>query len=82
VRRRRKLGVKRFSSETVYAITDLTAGQATAAELAGYARGHWTVENSAHPVRDVVFGEDTSRVRTGNAPVVLAALRDNVRSTL
>jgi predicted transposase YbfD/YdcC len=82
VRKRRKLGTKRFSSETVYAITDLTAGQATAEELAGYARGHWTVENSAHWIRDVVFGEDASRVRTGNAPTVLAVLRDIVRSAL
>jgi predicted transposase YbfD/YdcC len=82
VRRRRKLGAKHFSSETVYAVTDLTAGQASAAELAGYARGHWTVENSAHWIRDVVFGEDASRVRTRNAPAVLAALRDIVRSTL
>ena len=82
VRKRRKLGAKRWSSETVYAITDLTAEQATAAELAGYARGHWTVENSAHWIRDVVFGEDTSKVRTRNAPAVLAALRDIVRSAL
>ena len=28
------------------------------------------------PVRDVTFGEDGSRVRTGNAPRVMASLRN------
>jgi predicted transposase YbfD/YdcC len=82
VRKRRKLGAKRWSSETVYAITDLKAEQADAGELAGWARGHWIIENSAHWIRDVTFGEDASTVRTRNAPAVLAALRDIVRSTL
>ena len=82
VRKRRALGAKRWSTETVYAITDLTAEQATAAELARWLRGHWTIENSAHWIRDVVFGEDASKVRTHNAPAVLAALRDIVRSAL
>lgn len=40
------------------------------------------MENSARWIRDVVLGEDASRVRTRNAPAVLAALRDVVRSTL
>jgi predicted transposase YbfD/YdcC len=82
VRKRRRLGVKRWSTETVYAITDLTAEQARADELAEWLRGHWTIENSAHWIRDVVFGEDDSKVRTRNAPAVLAALRDIVRTTL
>jgi predicted transposase YbfD/YdcC len=82
VRKRRALGAKRWSTETVYAITDLTAEQATTAELAEWLRGHWTIENSAHWIRDVVFGEDASKVRTRNAPAVLAALRDIVRTAL
>ena len=82
VRKRRALGAKRWSTETAYAVTDLTAEQATAAELAGWLRGHWTIENSAHWIRDVVFGEDASKVRTRNAPAVLAALRDIVRTAL
>jgi predicted transposase YbfD/YdcC len=82
VRKRRTPGTKRWSTETVYAITDLTAEQATATELAGWLRGHWTIENSAHWVRDVVFHEDDSKVRTRNAPAVLAALRDIVRTAL
>jgi predicted transposase YbfD/YdcC len=82
VRKRRKLGARRWSTETVYAVTDLTAEQATAEELATWLRGHWIIENSAHWIRDVVFGEDRCAVRTRNAPAVLAALRDIVRSAL
>lgn len=81
-RRRRLYGAKKWSSETVYAITDLTAEEANAAEIAAWARGHWTVENTVHWVRDVVFGEDKSQVRTRNAPGVLAAVRDLIRSAL
>lgn len=39
-------------------------------------RGHWTIENRLHWVRDVVFLEDKSMVRTGNAPRLMASLRN------
>lgn len=38
-------------------------------------RGHWGIENSSHWILDVVFGEDDSRVRVGNAPENLALVR-------
>jgi predicted transposase YbfD/YdcC len=38
-------------------------------------RGHWSVENQLHWVLDVVFGEDQSRARSGNAAENLAATR-------
>lgn len=81
-RRRRLYGAKKWSSETVYAITDLPAEQASAAEIASWARGHWTVENTVHWCRDVTFNEDKSQVRTRNTPAVLAALRDLIRGAL
>lgn len=81
-RRRRPYGAKKWSSETVYAVTDLPAEQATAAGTAAWARGHWTVENTVHWVRDVVFGEDKSQVRTRNTPVAPAAVRDVIRNAL
>lgn len=38
----------------------------TAAQLAGYVRGHWCVENNLHWQLDVSFNEDQSRIRKGN----------------
>jgi len=32
-------------------------------------RGHWTIENSLHWVKDVVHGEDSNRLTKANAPV-------------
>lgn len=81
-RKRRTPGKKRWSTETVYAITDLPAEQASAAEIAAWARGHWTVENTVHWCRDVTFNEDKSQVRTRNTPAVLATVRDLVRGAL
>ncbi|ROQ77139.1 hypothetical protein EES39_24720 [Streptomyces sp. ADI92-24] len=56
--------------------------RATAAEIASWARGHWTVANTAHWVRDVVFGEGKSQVRTHSTPAVSAAIRDLIRGAL
>jgi predicted transposase YbfD/YdcC len=78
-RKRRRLGTRQWTTETVYAITDLPAQQANAEEIATWAREHWTVENTAHHVRDVTFAEDANRTRTRNAPAVMAVLRDIVR---
>jgi predicted transposase YbfD/YdcC len=81
-RRQRPLGAKKWKEEIVYAITDLTAEQASPEEIAIWARGHWIIENSVHWVRDVTFGEDARQIRTRNAPAVVATLGDIVRSTL
>jgi predicted transposase YbfD/YdcC len=40
------------------------------------ARGHWRIENRLHWVRDLSFGEDACRVRTGEAPEILAGIRN------
>jgi predicted transposase YbfD/YdcC len=45
------------------------------AKVARAVRGHWKIENQLHWVLDVVFGEDQSRARTGNAAENLAATR-------
>jgi hypothetical protein len=66
----------RWRAETVYAITDLAPHQARPDELAAWIRGHWQIENGLHWVRDVTFGEDASRVRTGAGPQVMASLRN------
>jgi predicted transposase YbfD/YdcC len=76
-RRRRRLDQpKRFTTETVYAITDLHIHQARPHELAGWTRGHWSIENRTHWVRDVTYDEDRSQIRTGTGPQVMATLRN------
>ena len=67
---------RRWRTVTVYAITSLTFAQASPARLADYLRGHWTIENGLHWVRDVTFAEDSSQIRTGAGPHVMATLRN------
>ena len=74
-RRTRALGSKRWHAVTVYAITNLSAYQASPAHFADYIRGHWAIE-ALHHIRDVTYGEDNSQIRTGNAPRVMASLRN------
>jgi predicted transposase YbfD/YdcC len=62
--------------ETVCAITSLGPDRASAQQLLAIARGHWGIENQLHWVRDVSLGEDGCRVRTGEAPEILAAIRN------
>jgi predicted transposase YbfD/YdcC len=76
VRRRRPLNSKKWSTETVYAITSLTAIQPRPAELAAIIRGRWCIEDSLHWVRDVTYDEDRSQIRTRNGPRVMASLRN------
>jgi predicted transposase YbfD/YdcC len=66
----------RVRSEVAYAVTSLSAERASAGQLLRAWRAHWEIENRLHWVRDVTFGEDGSRVRTGNGPEVMAALRN------
>jgi predicted transposase YbfD/YdcC len=75
-RRSRRTGSRRWRTETVYAITDLTLAQTTAAQIADALRAHWGIENRLHWVRDVTFAEDLSQIRTGNGPAVMATLRN------
>jgi len=78
VRRRRPLNAtkKRWSTETVYAVTSLRATQTSPADLADIIRGHWAIEDRLHWIRDVDYDEDRSQIRTGNGPRVMAALRN------
>jgi predicted transposase YbfD/YdcC len=74
--RRRVTADGRRSVETVYALTSLDHRAADPGLLAAWLRGHWEIENRVHHVRDVTQREDASRIRTGNGPQVLAALRN------
>lgn len=63
------------SVQTVYGITSLSRPRASAQRLLELTRQHWGIESLFH-VRDVTFGEDACRVRSGDAPLVLSALRN------
>ena len=70
------------TDEVAYGITSLSRDRADAAKLLDLARGHWGIENGLHHVRDVTFGEDACRVRTGHGPQNLAAIGNLIVSLL
>lgn len=70
------------STETVYAITSLSAENATAEALLDLSRQHWSIENRLHYVRDVTYREDQVRTNAGHGPQVLAALRNTALTML
>jgi predicted transposase YbfD/YdcC len=67
---------KQIRHEIVHGITSLSPKKASPADILGYNRGHWAIENGLHWVRDVTFDEDRSQVRTGTAPRMMATLRN------
>lgn len=50
-------------------------GQADPGDLAGYVREQWSIE-SLHWLRDTLYQEDKSKVRTRSGPRIMAALRN------
>lgn len=69
---------KKKSKETVYYISNL---EASASEFNKEIRNHWLIE-SMHWIKDVVFKEDNSLIRKGNAPQNLSIMRDFVINIL
>jgi len=72
----RHRGRVRETREVTYLVTSLPPARAGATALLALVRGHWTIENRLHYVRDVTFDEDRSQVRCGAAPQVMAACRN------
>ena len=68
--------------EVSYLVTSVSPERADAKQLLAWNRSSWGIENKLHWVRDETIGEDRSQVRTGNAPQVMAALRNLVLGTL
>jgi predicted transposase YbfD/YdcC len=64
------------TTESVFYITSLPPAEASPVRLLRLIRAHWRIENQLHHVRDVSAGEDACRVRTANAPEVLAGIRN------
>jgi len=59
-------------------LTDLSPDEATPKRLSRLVRGHWSIENQLHYVRDVTFDEDRCPIRIGSGPRVVATLRSLV----
>jgi predicted transposase YbfD/YdcC len=62
--------------EVIAGVTSLDPDRADAARVLVLVRGHWSIENQSHWVRDVTFDEDRSQVRCGNIPQVMTTLRN------
>ncbi len=72
IRRERILADGNVQSEISYFISSLAP---TVRVHAWHLRNHWTVENTLHHTLDVTFTEDASRIRKGNGPEIVSALR-------
>ena len=68
IRERTDLRTGETTTETVYAITSVSADRADPEQLLAWNRGHWAVENANHYRRDASLGEDASRIRARHAP--------------
>jgi hypothetical protein len=62
--------------EISFALSSLALESTTPAQLLDISRGHWSIENRVHWVRDVTFDEDRSQVRRGAAAHAMASLRN------
>jgi predicted transposase YbfD/YdcC len=63
---------EKVQQETRFYLSSLATDAAT---FNGLVRNHWGIENNLHWMLDVVFREDQSRTRRGNAPENLATVR-------
>jgi predicted transposase YbfD/YdcC len=64
-----------ISAVAALGITSARAEQASPADLARYVRQQWSIE-SLHWIRDSLYEEDKSQVRTRNGPRIMATLRN------
>jgi len=78
----KKLSEGKSRKEIVYGITSLSKDKANPERLLTLIRGHWTIENRLHYVRDFTFDEDRCRIRKGNGAHVMASIRNLVISLL
>ena len=76
------LATGEIGEEVGYGVTSQPPAAASAAEVEALWRGHWTIENRVHHVRDRTLGEDAGKVRVGRAPQALAALRNGLLGLL
>ena len=64
--------------EVTYGLVSMPPAEAGAATIEALWRGHWTIENRLHYVRDVSLGEDAGHAAQGTTAHALAALRNGL----
>ena len=69
----------KISKEVVYYISSLPA---QVKKIAQCIRAHWAIENSLHWILDVVFKDDASTIRKGNAPINMGTVKKVVLNLL
>ena len=74
-RTRQKPDGKPISHEIVYGVSTHNPKEYGPAEILKLNRGHWVVE-SIHCIRDEIYQEDRSRIRSESGPQVMATLRN------
>ena len=74
----RHVNNKDSSFETSYYIITLSKDETTPEQLLQMIRGHCSIENKLHWVRDFILGEDRYTTRKGNGPQNIATLHSLV----
>jgi predicted transposase YbfD/YdcC len=72
------LATGKRTEEVTYGLVSMTPHEAGAATIEALWRGHWTIENRLHYVRDVSFGEDAGHAAQGTTAHALAAVRNGL----
>ena len=78
----KNLNTGKETTKVQYGITSLTPKAASAKCLLEIRRGHWSIENKSHWIRDTLLGENASPVRCGAFLKVMAALRNAALAVL
>jgi predicted transposase YbfD/YdcC len=68
--------------EVVHGLTDLTAAQASPAELLSLIRDYWNIENDLHYRRDKTLHEDGTRMTLPKVAYVMATINNLVLSLI
>lgn len=77
-----KKGGHQGAPETVYLLSSLPPDRATPEQLLRLNRPYWGIENCAHYLRDAALREDTSRIREGSLPRLMATVANLAISIL
>ena len=71
---------RKTTEQISFGVTSLSEEKASPENVLSFNRGHWSIENKVHYVRDRTFDEDRSQVRKNSAPQIMASLRNIVMS--